>query len=404
MKKFLLGLIGVLIAVVMLLYIFDVDYLLKAVRVVYLHGKTTAYLDDYTHFDNRTIKKGTAQPWAIHKDYNKVKATARLEQTQKELGTVAYLIIKNDSIWHESYYDGYGKDSKSNSFSMAKTVVTAAMFRAIMDGKIKSADQPVSDYFPEFGKGLAAKLTVGDLSSMATGLDWDEKYSSAFSITTRAYFGEELENTMLHVGVTREPGKEFEYVSGATQLLAMVIVKATGQHLADYVSEKFWQPMGADNDALWQLDHPDGIEKAYCCIASNARDFARFGKLLEHNGNWNGQQLLDSTYVEKMITPRFAESPQYGYGTWLNDYMGKKMYYMRGHLGQFVIVVPEDNIIIVRLGHTKGLQTQTDPHSNDFYVYVDEAYKMMGLMKPEEGKGNSLLMTADEADAGGKKN
>jgi len=398
MKKFLLWLVGILAAIVVLLYIFDVDYLLKAVRVVYLHGKTTAYLDDYTHFDNRVIKKGTSQPWAIAKDYNKVKATQRLEDVHKELGTVAYLIIKNDSIWHESYYDGYGKDSKSNSFSMAKTVVTAAMFKAIMEGKIKSLDQKVCDYFPEFSKGLAAKLTVGDLSSMSTGLDWGEQYSSAFSITTRAYFGNHLEETMLKVPVIKEPGKEFEYVSGATELLAMVITKATGQKLSDYVSDKFWKPMGAENDALWQLDHPDGIEKSYCCIASNARDFARFGKLLKHGGKWNNEQILDSTAVSKMTHARFPASPQYAYGVWLNNYMGKNMYYLRGHLGQFVIVIPEDDIIIVRLGHIKGLQTTTDPHSNDFYVYVDEAYKMMGHMKPNEGKSYGLAMTKEEAD------
>ncbi|MNJ99391.1 6-aminohexanoate-dimer hydrolase [compost metagenome] len=392
MKKFLLWFVGILAAIVLLLYIFNVDYLIKAVRVVYLHGKTTAYLDDYTHFDNRVVKKGIGQPWALHKNYNKVKGTTRLEDVHKELGTVAYLIIKNDSIWHESYYDGYGKDSKSNSFSMAKSITSAAMFKAIKEGKIKSLDQKVSDYFPEFSKGKAAMLTVGDLSSMATGLDWNEEYSSAFSITTRAYFGDHLEKTMLNVGVTSDPGKKFVYVSGATELLAMVIVKATGEHLSDYVSKNFWQPMGAENDALWQIDHPDGIEKAYCCFASNARDFARFGKLFKHNGNWNGQQLLDSTAVEKMVTPRFPESPQYGYGWWLNNYLGKKMYYMRGHLGQFVIVIPEDDIIIVRLGHTKGLQTKEDAHSNDFYVYVDEAYKMMGLMKPEDGEGNKRAM------------
>jgi len=403
MKKFLLWLVGILAAIVVLLYIFDVDYLLKAVRVVYLHGKTTAYLDDYTHFDNRVIKKGTAQPWAIAKDYNKVKATQRLEDVHRELGTVAYLIIKNDSIWHESYYDGYNKDSKSNSFSMAKTVVTAAMFKAIMEGKIKSLDQKVGDYFPEFSKGLAAKLTVGDLSSMSTGLDWGEQYSSAFSITTRAYFGNHLEETMLKVPVIKEPGKEFEYVSGATELLAMVITKATGQKLSDYVSDKFWKPMGAENDALWQLDHPDGIEKSYCCIASNARDFARFGKLLKHGGKWNNEQILDSTAVSKMTHARFPASPQYAYGVWLNNYMGKNMYYLRGHLGQFVIVIPEDDIIIVRLGHIKGLQTTTDPHSNDFYVYVDEAYKMMGRMKPNEGKSYGLAMTKEEAEAQGLK-
>ena len=136
--------------------------------------------------------------------------------------------------------------------------------------------------------------------------------------------------------------------------------------------------MGAENEALWQLDHaPDGIEKAYCCIASNARDFARFGKLMKQDGKWNGQQILDSTFVQKCVTPRFPESPQYGYGWWMHTVSGKKLYYMRGHLGQFVIVIPEDDVIIVRLGHLKGLQTETDPHSNDLYVYVDEAYKML---------------------------
>jgi len=398
LRKFLLGFAIIISFIIILAYLFDVDYLFKAVRVVYLNGKTTAYLDDYTYFDNREIKKGTGQPWAMHKDYNKTKATERLEEVHKELGTVAYLIIKNDSIWHESYYDGYGRDSRSNSFSMAKTVVTAAMFKAIMEGKIKSLDQPVSDYFPEYKDGLAAKLTVGDLSSMSTGMDWGEQYSSAFSVTTRAYFGDELEKTVLSVPIVGEPGVEFEYVSGATQLLAMVIVKATGEHLSDYVSKHFWQPMGAENDALWQIDHEGGIEKAYCCIGSNARDFARFGKLLLHNGNWNGSKILDSTAVAKMTAPKFKGSPQYGYGVWLNDYLGKKMYYMRGHLGQFVIVIPQDNIIIVRLGHTKGLQTMSDPHSNDFYVYVDEAYKMMGKMKPAEGKGNGLPMTIEQAE------
>ena len=161
--------------------------------------------------------------------------------------------------------------------------------------------------------------------------------------------------------------------------------------------------MGAENDALWQLDHEDGIEKAYCCFASNARDFARFGKLFKHNGKWNNKQLLDSTAVATMVTPKFVNAPQYGYGTWLNNYMGKKIYYLRGHLGQFVIVIPQDDIIIVRLGHTKGLQTATDPHSNDFYVYVDEAYKMMGLMKSTEGRGNGLALTKEEAEVKGVK-
>jgi CubicO group peptidase (beta-lactamase class C family) len=372
----------VLAFTIILMYIFDVDYLLRAVRTIYFKGYTTAFLEDYKDFPNREIKKGIAQPWSISKDYNSVPVTATLEKTHKELQTAAFLIIQNDSLFHESYFDGYTKESKSNSFSMAKSVITMALGKAIMEGKIKSLDQKAIDFIPDLKGEFAKEVTVGDLSSMASGLNWDEKYYSPLSIVTRAYFEDDLKKVMLGLEINEKPGKSFKYLSGATQLLAMCVEKATGEYLSDYVSKNFWQPMGAENEALWQLDHnDDGIEKAYCCIASNARDFARFGKLYLNNGNWKGKQILDSVFIKKCITPRFAESPQYGYGWWLHTVKGKYLYYMRGHLGQFVIVVPQDNLIIVRLGHLKGLQTETDPHSNDLYVYVEEAYKMLEKRK-----------------------
>ena len=367
-----------LISIIILTYIFDVDYLLRAVKTIYFKGYTTAFLEDYKDFPNRAIKKGTAQPWANSSDYNKVESTELLNKTHKELQTVAFLIIKSDSIFHESYFDGFDKNSKTNSFSMAKSVVTMALGKAIMDGKIKSLDQKVIDFFPQLKGEFAKEVTVGDLSSMASGLNWDEKYYSPFSIVTRAYFDDDLKEVILGLEINEKPGKSFKYLSGATQLLAMCIEKATGEYLSDYVSKNFWQPMGAENEALWQLDHEnDGIEKAYCCIASNARDFARFGKLYKQNGKWNGQQLLDSAFVKKTITPRFEASPEYGYGWWMAKFLGKDIYYMRGHLGQFVIVIPKDDLIIVRLGHLKGVQTSFDPHSEDLYIYIEEAYKML---------------------------
>lgn len=372
----------VLVSVIILMYIFNVDYLLRAVRTIYFKGYTTAFLEDYKEFPNREIKKGLAQTWAIASDYNSIPATEVLAKNHKELKTVAYLIIKNDSIWHESYFDGFDKNSKSNSFSMAKSIVTMAMGKAIMEGKIKSLNQKVTDFFPELKGKYAKEVTIGDLSSMASGLSWDEKYYSPFSIVTRAYFDDDLKGVILGLDIKEKPGQSFKYLSGATQLLAMCVEKATGEHLSDYVSKHFWQPMGAENEALWQLDEaPDGIEKGYCCIASNARDFARFGKLYLNDGKWNGKQLLDSAFVKKCITPRFEKSPQYGYGWWMHTISGKDLYYMRGHLGQFVIVIPEDELIIVRLGHLKGVQTKEDPHSNDLYVYVEEAYNMLAQRK-----------------------
>ena len=377
-KWFLISSVGF----ILILYIFDVDYLLRAVKTIYLKGHTTAFLEDYKEFPNRTIQKGTAQPWSVSKDYNSVPATDKLNTTHKNLQTVAFLIIKNDSIWHESYFDGYTNSTKSNSFSIAKSIVSAALGKAIMQGKIKSLNQKVTDFFPKLKGKFAKEVTVGDLSSMASGLSWDEKYYSPFSIVTRAYFDDQLKEVILGLSIKDKPGQKFNYLSGATQLLAMCIEKATGEYLSNYVSEHFWKPMGAENDALWQLDEADtGIEKAYCCIASTARDFARFGKLYKQNGVWNGKQILPRSFVEKSLQPRFSDSPEYGYGWWLHQINGKRVFYMRGHLGQFVIVLPEEELIIVRLGHLKGKQTTTDPHSNDLYVYVEEALKMINKKK-----------------------
>ena len=377
-KKLLLWLVIVFATLTALLYIFKVDYLLKAVRTIYLKGHATAFLQDYKEFDNRTVPKShTPQPWEISKDYNSVKPTEELEKWHKKLGTVAFLIIKNDSLWNESYYDNYNKNSKSNSFSLAKSIVSASLGKAIMQGKIKSLDQKVSDFFPQFKEGKAARLTVGDLSSMASGLNWDESYYSPFSITTRAYFDNDLNKVILGLKVVDDPGKAYKYLSGNTQLLAMIIEKATGKSLANYVAENFWEPMGAENEALWQTDHKGGIVKAYCCFASNARDFARFGKLYKQHGKWNGVQLLDSTFIAKSTVPRFSASPEYGYGFWTCQYKDKKIFYMRGHLGQYVIVIPQDDLIIVRLGNQHQASTKGSPHSDDFFAYIDETYKML---------------------------
>lgn len=377
-KKFFKWLVVLLTITIVFLYVFNVDYLLRAVYTIYFTGHTTAFLDDYHRFPNRIIKKGNVQPWAMAKDYNQIKATPLLAQTHKELQTVAFLIIKNDSIWHESYFDNYSKKSHTNSFSMAKSIVTMALGKAIMEGKIKNLNQKVVDFFPQLKGKFANEVTVGDLSSMSSGISWDEKYYSPFSIVTRAYFDTELKNTILDLNICEKPGIRFKYLSGSTQLLAMCIEKATGQYLSNYVSDKFWKPLGCENDAFWQLDEEKtGIEKAYCCIASNARDFARFGKLYKQDGRWNNKVVLDSSFVKKCITPRFKDSPEYGYGWWLHTIKGKKLYYMRGHLGQFVIVIPEEDIVIVRLGHLKGVQTDSDPHSNDLYTYVEETLKML---------------------------
>ncbi|MHA7055575.1 serine hydrolase domain-containing protein [Aquimarina sp. M1] len=377
LKRFLKGILILLVSCVVLLYIFDYDYILKGVRVVYMTGHTTAYIDDYTYFDNHTVEKGTTTvPWQFDADYNTATPTERLNTTNEAMGTVAFMIIKNDQIWYEKYAEDYGTESKTNSFSMAKSITTALLGKAIMDGYIKDMDQPIGDFLPTFSDGLAAKVTVGDLSSMASGLNWTEHYTSPFSITARAYYDPDLREVMTGLDFVEEPGKEFTYLSGNTQLLGMVIEKATGKTLSTYLSESFWKPMGMEQDALWQVDSEDnGMEKAYCCIASNARDFARFGVLFKNEGNFFGKQILPKEFTKLATKKRFENDDMYGYGFWLSDHLDKEIFVMRGILGQYVITIPEDDVIIVRLGHHRG-QPQGS-FSKDFFIYIEEAYKML---------------------------
>ena len=376
MKKILKWTLIVLGVLILLIYIFNIDYIFKGVRTIYFTGHNTAFISDYEYFDNKEIRSANPKPWDLHKKYNTIHESDELKKLNDERKTKSFLVIKNDSILFEKYYDGHKQTDISNSFSVAKSIVTSMMGKAIMEGKIKSLNQPVSDFFEEYNDGIASELTVGDLASMSSGMKWSEKYYSVINITSESYFTDDLRSVILRQEIENKPGQAFRYSSGDTQLLAMVIEKAIGTSLSDYLSQKFWSPMGAETLALWQIDSKEsGMEKAYCCIAATARDFARFGKLYIDKGKWGDTEILDSSFVELSLKPVFDNSPFYGYGWWLYEYEGKKVFTMNGHRGQFVISFPDENIIIVRQGdfNNKG---RVRERSGDLYQYISEGYKL----------------------------
>ena len=378
MKQFLRYFLRALLLALLVLYISPYDFIFIAAKQALKTGRKTAFLEDYQYFDNSLVKASNSpQEWAKHPQYNRIPLSNKINQIHETYESVAFLVIYKDSILHESYYQGYSDTSKSNSFSVAKSFVSAMLGKAIEQGHIKSLDQKVGDFYPEFSEGLAADLTVGDLSSMATGLDWNEKYDLSINGMMEAYITTNLDQLMLNRKIITPPGQAFVYYSGATQLLGMVIKKAVGQSLSSYFSEKFWQPMGAVEDALWQVDSKEnGMEKAYCCFATNAKDFARMGKLYKDHGKWNGEQLLDSAFIAKSTRLRFKDSPEYGYGWWLAHYKEEKGYAMRGHLGQYIIVFPENDLIIVRLGRQKGPKKNRFG-SQSFHDYIQEGFEMI---------------------------
>lgn len=333
-------------------------------------------IEDYQIFENRKIPKSThPQKWPISSKYNQIQLTELLSGVLEELETVAFLVIKDDSILVEHYWDEYSDSSKSNSFSMAKSYVSTLIGFALTDGVIESIEDPIEKYISEFKNDPKGKIKIREILQMSSGLNWDESYSGPFSITTKAYYGTNIRPLITGLEVLEKPGQRFNYLSGDTQLLAWVLEEATGKSISRYMWEKMWQPMGYQQDALWCLDDIKGVEKAYCCINSNARDFARIIKLYLQKGKWNGKQLLDSVYTVRAISKNnYTEDNfgDYGFQWWR---MGDSVFYARGILGQYAIGIPSENTIIVRLGHKRG--EKIGVHPEEVYIFVEEILKVL---------------------------
>lgn len=373
--RFLLVLLLILGLAVLGLVITGNAYLLKGVWATYLHGEKTATISDARFFDVRKIPATNPQPWPVAKDYNQRNLSDSLQRTLDMTESVAFLIIKNDSILYEKYWDGYSDTSHSNSFSMAKSITSMLVEKAIEEGYINSWEDRVIDYLPQLQGPYREKLQLKHLSKMTAGLKWNEHYTNPFDITARAYYTDDIAEVMYdRVPVVREPGSDFEYQSGAPQLLGMVLTKATGKSVSEFASETLWKELGAEKTAWWHLDDEGGQELTYCCFNSNARDFARFGKMLEHYGQWNGEQVLDSSFVFKATRP--GAVPYYGWSFWVYNNFLQDVFYMRGILGQYVIVIPEKDLVIVRLGK-KRLETVRN-HPREIPVIVEEVVKYFG--------------------------
>jgi CubicO group peptidase (beta-lactamase class C family) len=345
--------------------------------LIYQHPGIT----DYKIFNNRRVEKGEPQPWPMASNYNRVSPSEAYADTLKEFESIAFLVIHHDSLLYESYEDPFSASSLSNSFSMAKSIVGLLVGYAIEEGSINGLDDKVLTYLPELKGTFAKDLTIRHLLSMSSGSSWDESYSSIFSMTTQAYYGRDLGKTIEQIEIINPPGETFSYRSGDTQLVSEIVTRATGKTLAGYASEKLWKPLGAEQAALWSLDKANGREKAYCCFNSNARDFARLGALVLNQGQWHDQQLLSDDYIREIIRPVTQLTDQHGnavdfYGLqwWIMHYKGLEIPYARGILGQYIFILPEEDAVIVRLGHERS-KNRRNNHTLDAYTWVD-----LGLM------------------------
>lgn len=385
MKKVIriLFILAIFIATACLLALFTGNgHLIKAVSNTYLKGRSGPSIDEYSIFENRVVK-ASKKPfiWPSSVNYNSKKLTTEEFNLHEELKSVAFLVFHKDSIVHENYWDQFNDTSKTNTFSVAKSFIGLLIGAAIDEGYIKSVDQKVGDFLPEFKSGEKAKVTIKHLLQMNSGIDFGESYGDPFGFMAKAYYGDDLYDLTVHKEVTQAPGSVWMYQGGNTLLLSFIIRKATGKTVSEYFSEKIWQPIGAKESALWNLDAENGLEKAYCCFYSNARDFGKIGRLILNYGTINDQVILSQNYFEQAIQPVNSKTlngdlvDYYGYQIWMTYYQQQKVIYARGIQGQYIVALPDEELIIVRLGR-KRYEEKVNNVPLDLLHYIDMAKRL----------------------------
>lgn len=346
-----------------------------------LQGKTGPDIDELEDFPSRKMGTPEPQAWPKHPSFGVQKPNGDLLAKALEYQTTALVLVKDDSLLYEDYW-GYGSTHQvSNAFSMAKSITSLLIGIALKDGLIGSLDDPLGKYIPEFAVEKYSKITLKHLLWMGSGLDFHESYGDPFGWPAKAYYGKDVNATVMQPDISLDPGIQYVYKGGDTQLLGMVLKKVCGKPVAEYAAEKLWKPLHAEDPSYWSLDVEGGMEKVSCCFYATARDFARLGSLYLHKGNWKGNQLLDSSFVEASLQAASLQTPDgkavdnYGYQWWLTKHKGYDVFYARGIRGQYIFCIPAKNLVMVRLGHRRASKTG-DELPEDGKVYLDMALEL----------------------------
>ena len=359
-----------------LFYLLGYSYIFNGISKTYLKGKMSAHIDDGKFFSYNLIAAGNPVPWEKHPEYNKIPLPKNIVDDLIHSNTASFLVVKNGKIIHEQYWNGYNALSKTNSFSMAKAVTVMLLGKAIEEGKINSIDNKFSDYFDEFrNKEFTESLTLRNLAQMESGLNWEENYKNPFLPNAKAYYGRSLVKATFSRKFKQHPGEKFEYQSGSTQLLGFAVRKAVSQTLASYLSEKIWTPLGMEQNAEWSTDE-SGMEKTYCCIHATTRDFAKLGQLFLNDGKAGDQQILNSDFINQMRIPTKKSEEIYGMGFWINYDNPIKHYYFLGLQGQYIIMVPEHNMVIVKTGSYNNLPKNDRGRPDQVKFLVNETVQL----------------------------
>ncbi len=304
--------------------------------------------------------------------YGNNKKIGDLDLFLEKTKTSSFIVIKDDKILFEKYYNDYDRDSIVTSFSVAKSFTSALIGIAIDEGYINSVYDPITDYIPELKERdeRFSQIRILDLLHMSSGIKYDSKVDDR-----NTYYAADLRKLAIEkTQIGYNPGTKFEYNNYHPLLLGIILERATNKPVSLYLQEKIWKPIGMEYNGSWSTDEYN-FEKMESGINCRAIDFAKFGRLYLQNGNWDGKQIISNEWVKMSTEPYFPDTQ--GYYPDVSLFRDHSVYYSLmwwgvkkdgtgydyfalGNFGQFIYVSPDKNLIIVRNGMSYGEGMEND--------------------------------------------
>jgi CubicO group peptidase (beta-lactamase class C family) len=280
--------------------------------------------------------------------------------------TLAFLVVQDDRLVYERYFGGSKRQTLQTSFSVAKSFLSTLVGIAIDEGSIGSIDDPVTEHVPELLERdpRFERITLRDLLSMSSGLRYVEQSLPflPWGDDINTYYGTDLrELALTETRIERAPGEVWLYNNYNPLLLGLVLERAAGTSVSDFMATRLWQPLGAEYDATWSLDsETSGFEKLESGLNVAPVDYARFGVLFLHGGEWDGTRIVSQDWVRDATAADATADPARHYQAfWWIDTERPGRFYALGNFGQYIYVAPDAEAVIVRNGRDWGVDNDT---------------------------------------------
>ena len=329
---------------------------------------TGADVGDQFRFPARTIRAGDEfdpLPDGPELDLSSFPMLGGFDRFLRETGTLAFVVVDDDRLVYERYLGGADRHTRQTSFSVAKSFLSTLVGIAIDEGRIGGVTDPVTEYVPELADRdpRFAEITLADLLTMSSGLRYEEHgLPLPWGDDIATYYGTNLRELALEdTEIEGPPSREWLYNNYNPLLLGMVLERATGMSVSEYMSTRLWKPLGAEVDATWSLDsEASGFEKMESGLNAAPVDFARFGQLFLHGGERNGTRIVSLEWVRAATAADASTDPadDYQYFWWI-DLERPGRFYALGNLGQYVYVAQDAGAVIVRNGRDWGIDNDT---------------------------------------------